>query len=194
MAFVGGVPVALVAHGHRMAAAAATDDALTQGGALPGWPGPGDGAGRADDRGRVSKAAELAVERARYDADRAERAFTAAEPENRLVTRTLESRWEVKTDRPGRRRGRGDRHPARRAAAAPARADLESLIGNLPALFDADSTTPRDRKRLLRTPHRRRHPAPGNRPANRPDRDQLAQTSSPTTSSASPAPRRGITR
>jgi hypothetical protein len=45
----------------------------------------------ADDRGRVSKAAELAVERARYEADRAERAFTAAEPENRLVTRTLDT-------------------------------------------------------------------------------------------------------
>jgi len=36
------------------------------------------------------------VERARYEADRAERAFHAAEPENRLVVRTLEARWEAK--------------------------------------------------------------------------------------------------
>ena len=49
-----------------------------------------------DRRARASRAAELAVERARYDADRAERAFHAAEPENRLVVRTLETRWETK--------------------------------------------------------------------------------------------------
>jgi hypothetical protein len=35
---------------------------------------------------------ELAVERARYDADRAERAFCAIEPANRLVARSLEAR------------------------------------------------------------------------------------------------------
>jgi DNA invertase Pin-like site-specific DNA recombinase len=40
-------------------------------------------------RQRSVRAAELAVERARYDADRAERAFLACEPENRLVARTL---------------------------------------------------------------------------------------------------------
>jgi DNA invertase Pin-like site-specific DNA recombinase len=39
-------------------------------------------------RQRSVRAAELAVERARYDADRAERAFLACEPENRLVART----------------------------------------------------------------------------------------------------------
>ena len=45
---------------------------------------------------RVSRAAELAVERARYEADRAERAFCQVEPENRLVARTLEARWEAR--------------------------------------------------------------------------------------------------
>jgi hypothetical protein len=48
----------------------------------------------ADWRARRSRAGELAVERARYDADRAERAFHGCEPENRLVARSLESRWE----------------------------------------------------------------------------------------------------
>ena len=47
-------------------------------------------------RQRSVRAAELAVERARYDADRAERAFLACEPENRLVARTLEARWETR--------------------------------------------------------------------------------------------------
>src|SRR5215207_3339842 len=49
-----------------------------------------------DRHQRVSRAAELAVERARYEADRAERAFAAVEPENRLVARTLETRWETR--------------------------------------------------------------------------------------------------
>src|SRR6185436_1201953 len=44
----------------------------------------------ADRHQRVSRAAELAVDRARYEADRAERAFHAVEPDNRLVARSLE--------------------------------------------------------------------------------------------------------
>jgi hypothetical protein len=47
-------------------------------------------------RQRSVRAAELAVERARYQADRAERAFGACEPENRLVARSLEGRWEAR--------------------------------------------------------------------------------------------------
>ena len=50
----------------------------------------------ADRHQRVSRAAELAVDRARYEADRADRAFHAVEPENRLVASTLETRWEIK--------------------------------------------------------------------------------------------------
>ena len=38
---------------------------------------------------------ELAVERARFEADRARRQFDAVEPENRLVARTLERAWET---------------------------------------------------------------------------------------------------
>ena len=36
----------------------------------------------------------LAVERARYEAERAERQYKTIEPENRLVARTLETEWE----------------------------------------------------------------------------------------------------
>jgi DNA invertase Pin-like site-specific DNA recombinase len=101
-------------------------------------------------RARTTRAAELAVERARYDADRAERAFHAAEPENRLVTRTLETRWEAKlaalTDAETAYAVAQDTAPA-----LPARADLEALVTDLPGLWQASSTTDRDRKRLLRT-------------------------------------------
>src|ERR1019366_9684396 len=44
---------------------------------------------------RRLEAFELAVERARFDADRARRQFDAIEPENRLVGRTLEAAWEA---------------------------------------------------------------------------------------------------
>ena len=37
---------------------------------------------------------ERRVERARYEADRAGRQYHACEPENRLVGRTLERRWD----------------------------------------------------------------------------------------------------
>src|SRR5437667_5543631 len=66
---------------------------------------------------RTSRAAELAVERARYEADRAERAFCACEPENRLVARSLEARWE-----------------ARLAALAEAEEALEAAADALPPL------------------------------------------------------------
>ena len=38
----------------------------------------------------------LAIERAQYEADRAERQFMLADPENRLVVRSLESNWNQK--------------------------------------------------------------------------------------------------
>jgi len=43
-----------------------------------------------------TKAFALAVERARFEADRAHRQFEQVEPENRLVARTLERAWEGK--------------------------------------------------------------------------------------------------
>jgi hypothetical protein len=99
---------------------------------------------------RASRAAELAVERARYEADRAERAFSAVEPENRLVARTLEARWEA------RLAALADAGQALAAAQdalppLPDRASLEKLAAGLPALWHAPTTTARDRKRLLRT-------------------------------------------
>jgi hypothetical protein len=42
------------------------------------------------------RALELRVERARYEAARAERAFHHCDPDNRLVARSLERRWEEK--------------------------------------------------------------------------------------------------
>ena len=99
---------------------------------------------------RAGRAAELAAERARYEAARAERAFSAVEPENRLVARTLEARWEAKL---AALADAGQVLAAAQAALPPLpdRASLEKLAAGLPALWHAPTTTARDRKRLLRT-------------------------------------------
>ncbi len=103
-----------------------------------------------DRRARRSRAAELAVERARYEAERAERAFHACEPENRLVARNLEARWEQRLAA----QTEADKALAEAQAAAPplpSRAELQALTTDMAALWHAPTTAPRDRKRLLRT-------------------------------------------
>lgn len=99
---------------------------------------------------RSHRAAELAVERARYEADRAERAFSNVEPENRLVARTLEGKWETKLA------ALADADAALATARAarpplPERDALLALATDLPKLWHHPDTQARDRKRLLRT-------------------------------------------
>jgi hypothetical protein len=94
----------------------------------------------ADRHQRVGRAAELAVDRARYEADRAERAFHAVEPENRLVARTLETRWETKLA------ALAEAEQAPEAARhtlppLPARSELEKLAADLSGLWRASTTS-----------------------------------------------------
>jgi hypothetical protein len=108
----------------------------------------------ADRRHRRNRAAELAVElaaeRARYEAERAERAFHACEPDNRLVARNLESRWEARLVALAEaEKALTQAHTA--TPPLPSRAELEALTGDVVSLWHAPSTSPRDRKRLLRT-------------------------------------------
>src|SRR5262245_19878560 len=46
------------------------------------------------ERDRMNRLWEQRLERARYEAERAERQYNVVEPENRLVARSLERRWE----------------------------------------------------------------------------------------------------
>jgi excisionase family DNA binding protein len=103
-----------------------------------------------DRRTRSTRALELRVERARYDAARAERAFHHCEPENRLVARSLEHRWEEALTTLAEAEAA---LAAAQAAAVPlpARAALEALATDLPQLWAAPTTSHKDRKRLLRT-------------------------------------------
>ena len=102
----------------------------------------------AERRGRSSRAVELRAERARYDAARAERAFHKCDPDNRLVARNLEKRWEEKL----RELAEAEAELALKAAepSPPARSEIEALARDLPTLWAAPSTSHRDRKRLLR--------------------------------------------
>jgi DNA invertase Pin-like site-specific DNA recombinase len=104
----------------------------------------------AERRNRGNRAAELAVERARYEAERAERAFHACEPDNRLVARNLETRWEARlVGLAQAEKALTQAHTA--TPALPSRAELAALTADVISLWHAPSTSPRDRKRLMRT-------------------------------------------
>ena len=101
-------------------------------------------------RAQSLRSVELSVDRARYAADRAERSFAACEPENRLVARSLESRWEARLVE------LADAEAALASARhaqkpLPDKEELAKAVGDVPRLFTAASTADRDRKRLLRT-------------------------------------------
>jgi DNA invertase Pin-like site-specific DNA recombinase len=93
------------------------------------------------------------VERARYEAARAERRYLAVDPDNRLVARGLESDWEAKLSV----LADAEAELARREAARPRsltdneRAALAALGADVERVWSAPTTTDRDRKELLRT-------------------------------------------
>ncbi|MGH2722131.1 MAG: recombinase family protein [Actinomycetota bacterium] len=95
----------------------------------------------------------LEVERARYEAERAERRYRAVEPENRLVARGLETEWEGKL----RALAAAEAELARRERLRPRslapeeRATLLALGRDVGRVWSAPTTTDRDRKELLRT-------------------------------------------
>jgi excisionase family DNA binding protein len=94
----------------------------------------------------------LALERAQFEADRARRQFDACEPEHRLVARTLERGLEAAlgaVEREQRSLAALDR--ARPAPLSDAeRESLAQVARNLLRLWNAKTTTQRDRKELLR--------------------------------------------
>jgi excisionase family DNA binding protein len=95
----------------------------------------------------------LAVERAEFEAGRAQRQFDACEPENRLVARTLERAWEQALSRLEAERRKLADLKARRPEplTQDERQALARLARDLPRLWNAATTMPRDRKELLRT-------------------------------------------
>jgi len=99
-----------------------------------------------------SKQWELRLERARYQAKRAERQYQAVEPENRLVARSLEKQWEeqlraVETVEKEYHAWKSSRFGTL------TQADREAIVAlgsDLPALWQAPTTTNAERKQMLR--------------------------------------------
>jgi hypothetical protein len=95
---------------------------------------------------------ELATERARYEADRAQRQFDNVEPENRLVARTLESALETKLAAVRAAENNLAAQRARRPVALTEQelAWITTAGADVRAVFEAPTTTLRERKQLIR--------------------------------------------
>jgi excisionase family DNA binding protein len=94
----------------------------------------------------------LAVERTRYEAERAERRYRAVEPENRLVARGLETEWEKRLralETAETELARREQHRPRTLTAEERKA-VRALGADLKRVWSASTTTHRDRKELLR--------------------------------------------
>ena len=105
------------------------------------------------DREITLKQWRLGVERASYEASRAERRYRAVDPENRLVARGLEREWEQSLSALERARAELVRREQERPRilSQEERDRLLSLGPDLASVWHAATTTPRDRKELLRT-------------------------------------------
>ncbi|MFH1602567.1 MAG: recombinase family protein [Pseudomonadota bacterium] len=95
----------------------------------------------------------LAVQRTRYEAERAERRYRAVDPENRLVARGLEAAWEQRL----RDLEQAQAELERKSQSRPRTLSPEdyqrirTLGADLNRVWAAPTTTDRDRKELLRT-------------------------------------------
>lgn len=93
------------------------------------------------------------VERARYEAQRAERRYRVVDPENRLVARGLEAEWEQRLQalKSAEAELAHWQQQRPRNLTPEQRAGILSLGTDLKAVWEAPTTTARDRKELLRS-------------------------------------------
>jgi hypothetical protein len=95
---------------------------------------------------------ELRLERVRYQAQRAERQYQAVEPENRLVARSLEKQWEeqLRAVEAVEKEYQAWRSTRLLALTQADREAILALGSDLPALWQASTTTNAERKQMLR--------------------------------------------
>jgi DNA invertase Pin-like site-specific DNA recombinase len=104
------------------------------------------------DRARLDKHWKQRLEQARHEAEDVERRYRAVDPENRLVARTLEQRWEETLRAERQVRDDYDRFLREQPPqlSHDERARIAALSSDLPALWHAPSTTHQDRKEIIR--------------------------------------------
>jgi DNA invertase Pin-like site-specific DNA recombinase len=104
------------------------------------------------ERQTLERQWQLKLERARYAVELAQRQYDAVDPDNRLVARELEKRWN--TALVEQERLEQEYATARRAELAPLTEDeqqaVRHLADDLLAVWSAPTTTVADRKRLVR--------------------------------------------
>ena len=95
---------------------------------------------------------ELALERAQYEASRAERQYMLAEPENRLVVRTLETAWNEKLQEFERLKVDYAAHCSQKPwqPSDNERDEIVRLAENIPRIWNAPSSSFKDKKRIIR--------------------------------------------
>jgi len=92
------------------------------------------------------------VERARYDAEAARRRYMKVDPDNRLVADTLEADWndKLRTFNKTQEEYERSRQEDKQTLGPKQREHIETLAADFPAVWNASSTTDKDRKRMLR--------------------------------------------
>lgn len=105
------------------------------------------------ERDRLTENWQQRLERGRYECQRAERQFQAVEPENRLVARELERRWEesLREQRSIEEAYARFRQTMPEQLTDAEREWIRSLAEDVPALWNEPSTTPQDRQRVARS-------------------------------------------
>lgn len=92
------------------------------------------------------------LERARYEVRQAERCYRAVDPENRLVARTLEQKWEQALEQQRQLEEEHDRFLRQMppVLSSVERERIQMLASDVPALWHASTTTAQDRKAIVR--------------------------------------------
>jgi DNA invertase Pin-like site-specific DNA recombinase len=104
------------------------------------------------DRTGIERHWQQRLERARLSAERIERQYQAVEPENRLVARTLEQRWNeaLLALRQLEEEHRRFQQTQPKVPTATELQQLRKLAADLPALWQAPTTQPIDRQQIIR--------------------------------------------
>jgi DNA invertase Pin-like site-specific DNA recombinase len=104
------------------------------------------------ERARLHRHWKQQLERVRYDTERAARQYQVVEPENRLVARALESQWEqalVKQRQTEEEYARFELQQPSRLCEDETQL-IRSLSADIPALWHANTTSPKDQQAILR--------------------------------------------
>ena len=104
------------------------------------------------ERAQEQRHWEQRLERAHYEVERAFRQYDAVEPENRLVARTLERRWEQALADAAQLKQAHDRYLAEQPTtlSVEERNAIRCLAEDIPALWRAETTTAADRQTIVR--------------------------------------------